>query len=94
MASYPDNRLKSRDLWLLVVITFLSIGAYLVFSGVYHSIGFPLDDAWIHQTFARNLALRGEWAFIPGETTAGSTAPLWSALLAVGFWLKLAPYAW
>ena len=94
MGSYPENRLKNRDLWILAVITLLSMGAYLVFSGIYHSIGFPLDDAWIHQTYARNLAIKGEWAFIPGESSAGSTAPLWSALLAVGFWLKLAPYAW
>ena len=44
--------------------------------------GVPLDDAWIHFQFARNLA-RGEgFAFNPGEPTAGSTAPLWTLLLA------------
>ena len=70
------------------------MGSYLVTSAITYRIGFPLDDAWIHQTYARNLALRGEWAFIPGKPSGGSTAPLWSAFLAVGFWLKLAPYAW
>jgi hypothetical protein len=40
------------------------------------------------------LAERGEWAFLPGQPSAGSTAPLWSALLAFGFWLRLAPYVW
>jgi hypothetical protein len=44
--------------------------------------GVPLDDAWIHFQFARNLA-RGEgFAFNPGQPTAGSTAPLWTLLLA------------
>lgn len=56
--------------------------------------GFPLDDAWIHQTYARNLAQSGQWAFIPGEPSAGSTAPLWSALLAIGYWLHLPPLVW
>jgi hypothetical protein len=55
--------------------------------------GFPLDDAWIHQTYARNLALRGEWAFIPGKLSAGSTAPLWTVLLGVGQWLRQ-PVGW
>ena len=56
--------------------------------------GFPLDDAWIHQTYARNLALRGEWAFLPGVPSAGSTSPLWTALLALGYLLRIDPYAW
>jgi len=44
--------------------------------------GVPLDDAWIHFQFARNLA-RGEgFSFNPGQPTAGSTAPLWTLLLA------------
>jgi len=49
---------------------------------LYHRLGFPLDDAWIHQTFARNIAQRGEFAFLPGQPSAGSTSPLWSLLLA------------
>ncbi len=52
--------------------------------------GFPLDDAWIHQTYARNLALLAEWAFIPGQLSAGSTSPLWTILLAPGTWIGLA----
>lgn len=94
MASNLEIRLPSRAVWLLAGIALLSMGLYLVASGIYYQIGFPLDDAWIHQTYARNLALRGEWSFIPGHPSAGSTAPLWSALLAVGFSLKLAPYIW
>lgn len=72
----------------------LSLGGYLLASALTYSVGFPLDDAWIHQTYARNLGLRGEWAFLPGQPSAGSTAPLWSALLAVGYPLRLAPYIW
>jgi len=48
------------------------------------SFGFPLDDAWIHQTYARNLAQTGTWSFIPGKVSGGSTSPLWTILLALG----------
>ncbi len=44
--------------------------------------GFPLDDAWIHLTFARNLARGWGFAYNQGEPVAGSTAPLWTLLLA------------
>ncbi|NMB87682.1 MAG: hypothetical protein GYA17_04950 [Chloroflexi bacterium] len=71
----------------------LTIGAYLLLSWRVEGPGFPLDDAWIHQTYARNLALRGEWAFIPGKLSAGSTAPLWTVLLGVGQWLRQ-PVGW
>jgi len=56
--------------------------------------GFPLDDAWIHQTYARNLAEAGQWAFVPGQPSAGSTAPLWTVLLAVGYALGAPFRAW
>ncbi|MFW6115645.1 MAG: hypothetical protein ACOC7Y_01145 [Chloroflexota bacterium] len=46
------------------------------------SRGVPLDDAWIHFQFARNLARGDGFAFNPGQPTAGSTAPLWTVLLA------------
>jgi hypothetical protein len=43
--------------------------------------GFPLDDAWIHQDFARTLATTGRFAFQPGRGGAGSTSPLWVLML-------------
>jgi hypothetical protein len=46
-------------------------------------LGFPLDDAWIHLQFARNLAEDGQLAFNEGEPSSGSTSPLWTMLLAV-----------
>ncbi len=44
--------------------------------------GVPLDDSWIHFQFARNIARGDGFAFNPGQPTAGSTAPLWTLLLA------------
>jgi hypothetical protein len=44
--------------------------------------GVPLDDAWIHFQFARNLARGSGLSFNPGQPTSGSTAPLWTLLLA------------
>jgi len=44
--------------------------------------GVPLDDAWIHFQFARNLARGDGLSFNPGQPTSGSTSPLWTLLLA------------
>ncbi|MEK7837451.1 MAG: hypothetical protein AAB328_05650, partial [candidate division NC10 bacterium] len=43
--------------------------------------GFPLDDAWIHFHFARNLAEGHGFVYNPGVHVSGSTAPLWTLLL-------------
>ena len=56
--------------------------------------GFPLDDAWIHQTYARNLAQTGKWTYFSGELSGGSTSPLWGGLLSIGFLFHLGPYIW
>jgi arabinofuranosyltransferase len=42
---------------------------------------FPLDDAWIHMQFARNLAEGRGFSFNPGVPVSGSTAPLWTLAL-------------
>jgi hypothetical protein len=83
-----------RRVWLTLLLAGVSIAGYLISSVRLDHIGFPLDDAWIHQTYARNLALIGEWAFIPGQSSAGSTSPLWTAILALGYRLDLAPFRW
>jgi len=48
------------------------------------AIGFPLDDSWIHLQFARNLIEGAGFSYNPGQPVAGSTAPLWTVLLAGG----------
>ncbi|MBK8021343.1 MAG: hypothetical protein IPK19_07880 [Chloroflexi bacterium] len=55
---------------------------------------FPLDDSWIHQTYARNLAESGEWSFVPGQPSAASSSPLYTVLLAVGYFLRIPYLIW
>jgi tetratricopeptide (TPR) repeat protein len=48
--------------------------------------GFPLDDAWIHLQFARNLIDYGSFSYFKDEmVTSGSTSPLYVFLLSAGF---------
>jgi hypothetical protein len=79
---------------VLAVAALAAVLFYLMVSALIFRIGFPLDDSWIHLTYARNFAEHGEWAYRLGERSAGSTSPLWTALLAIGFLLNLAPFAW
>jgi hypothetical protein len=90
----PKKALAPRLYIPLAILSLLSIAGYLISSRLNYGIGFPLDDAWIHQTYARNLGQLGEWAFIPGQPSAGSTSPLWSGLIAAGYILRLGPYIW
>lgn len=47
--------------------------------------GFPLDDSYIHQTIARNLAERGTLGFIRGQRSSGATSLLWTVLQAANY---------
>lgn len=91
MKSFSERRKIIAGLGLLAA---LSLGIYLVAAARVYRMGFPLDDAWIHQTYARNLAARGAWEFLPGQPSAGSTAPLWSLALSLGYWLGIDKYLW
>jgi hypothetical protein len=83
-----------KNLLILVCIASGAFGLYLIASQVIFRLGFPLDDAWIHQTYARNLAASGQFAFIPGQPSAGSTSPLWTVLISLGYLLRLEPLTW
>jgi hypothetical protein len=87
-------KLTRSQVLILLLAAFISLGIYLLISGIYHQVGFPLDDAWIHQVFARNLIQTGKWTFNAGKVTAGSTSPLWTVLLSLGVVIKLAPFYW
>jgi len=80
--------------FLLALFSVLGVAVYVLAAAWVYRPGFPLDDSWIHLTYARNLALLGEWSFLPGQSSAGSTSPLWTFLLAIGFFLPGAPYLW
>ena len=83
--------MKTPRLFLVLTLCSALFSAllYLGWSYSYGSLGFPLDDAWIHQTYARNLVRYGQFAYIPGQPSAGSTAPLWTLLLSAGYFLGL-----
>lgn len=80
--------------WLVFGGVVLSIAFYLAFSAYIFRIGYPLDDAWIHQTYARNLIEYGHWIYTQNTGGGGSTAPLWTMLLSVGYLLKVPPKLW
>lgn len=81
--------------WIVAGITFVITVIFILIGNLANKPGFPLDDAWIHQTYARNLAQTGQWEFIPGENSAGSTSPLWTMLLSVGFLIGFkTPFLW
>jgi hypothetical protein len=56
--------------------------------------GFPLDDAWIHQTYARSLAGGLGWSYAGASPSAGSTSPLWTILQVPAFLLHLPTIVW
>jgi hypothetical protein len=81
-----NPRLERGDWpWLasLLLVGCLALTAFAL--NAYHFTGgqggVPLDDAWIHFQFARNLARGDGLSFNPGQPTSGSTAPLWTLLL-------------
>lgn len=86
---------RSRGCWVLLpTLALLSIGGFLLLSQSLEGPGYPLDDAWIHQTYARNVVRSGSWSFQAGQVSAGSTSPAWTALLIPGYWLGVSPVVW
>lgn len=78
--------------YLIIIILILPVVTsfvYLYYS--YSSNGyfsFPLDDSWIHLTFAKNISEYFSFSYYKDElVTAGSTSPLYTLLLAVGFFV-------
>ena len=59
---------------IIAIAALVAMLLYLLVSAWIFRIGFPLDDTWIHLTYARNLAEHDQWAFRLGERSAGSTA--------------------
>lgn len=87
----------SSDRGKYLFVAGLALGVVILYIGVTavgDQLGFPLDDSWIHQTYARNLVRSGRWEYVSGVVSAGSTAPLWTLLLAVGYLIGVPYFLW
>ncbi|MCX6165634.1 MAG: hypothetical protein NTU73_12370 [Ignavibacteriae bacterium] len=88
----PFEPTKNIKLLVFIVIAIISFGLsfyYLNFAKTQNSgFGFPLDDPWIHLTFAKNLVDYHSFSYFKNEmTTAGSTSPIYTLILAAGFYV-------
>jgi arabinofuranosyltransferase len=82
-----NSRTKSIIIIVLIILSIALPYYYVSYAySVNHENGFPLDDPWIHLTFARNLVEYGSFSYYKNEiVTAGSTSPLYTLILAAGF---------
>ena len=68
---------------LLIAVYFFSFTCLSSTLRLQH--GFPLDDSYIHQTIARNLAEHATLGFITGQRSSGATSLLWTILQAANY---------
>jgi hypothetical protein len=77
----------AKDWWSYFLLLCAVLAAEALFIAAEKQIaarwGFSLDDSWIHATIARNLASGYGYSFNRGELVGGSTAPLYTLLLAL-----------
>lgn len=87
------ERIQSpRRLWLLTIPLLAAL--LVIWYRLQGGGGYPLDDSWIHLAFARHLAAGDGFGINPDQLSTGSTAPLWTLLLAVGFLFRAGHTAW
>jgi len=91
--SQQRSAVGNRLSWLIPIAAIIGVAAYLGRASAAGVWGFALDDAWIHQTYARNLVATGQFAFVPGQPSSGSTSPLWTLLIALGYLVRV-DYKW
>ena len=91
--STKDSAAGRLEIGLIAValLVFVVDAISLLTAGEATLDGLPLDDAWIHLSYARAFAETGVFGYNPGEWQNGSTAPLWSLLLAVPLKLGMEP---
>ncbi len=90
MQAEQINRSRSISGADRLIVAAVYLLTFAVVAGFPHPIqGFPLDDSWIHQVVARNLAHDGTLGFVPGVRSSGSSSLLWTFVLAANW--KLLP---
>jgi arabinofuranosyltransferase len=83
---------KTSTAIIIAVLLILSVGLPYYYVNYAYSVNqynsFPLDDPWIHLQFAKNIAEFGSFSYFKNEVvTAGSTSPIYTIVLAAGFFI-------
>ena len=83
---------KTSTAIIIAVLLILSVGLPYYYINYAYSVNqynsFPLDDPWIHLQFAKNIAEYGSFSYYKNEVvTAGSTSPIYTIVLAAGFFI-------
>jgi hypothetical protein len=83
----PAKNIKTLIIIAIAIVSFAMSFYYLNIAKTQNGgFGFPLDDPWIHLTFAKNLVDYHSFSYFKNEmATAGSTSPIYTILLAAGF---------
>jgi tetratricopeptide (TPR) repeat protein len=89
---YAKHPVKNfRYFIALPVLLAVAAGIYLIYSSYKTNgyFGFPLDDPWIHLTFAKNLIEYGSFSYFKNELiTSGSTSPVYTLLLSLFYFFS------
>lgn len=86
--SFNPHKFLRIIFYILVLIIPAGLSAYYLRNALALNqfFSFPLDDPWIHLTFAKNLVQYFSFSYFKNEmVTAGSTSPLYTILVAIGF---------
>lgn len=69
------------SIFILFGLTFYLILRILIFTG--WNYVYPLDDAYIHLSIAKNLVQHGVWGITKFGFTSSSSSPLWTLLISL-----------
>ena len=93
----PENRSRSFHVMLVAVLFVTAVGFAFYIGSAQSQLGtftLQLDDGWIHQTFARNLAQGRLFTYSDDQLSTGCTSPAWAVLLSVGHLIGVSPVTW
>ena len=80
-----------RYILLSGLVVLISFTLYIAWSMNVEGLGFPIDDAWIHQTYGRNFGKNLQWSFSLDTPSGGSTGPAWGILIGIMYLLGIPP---
>ncbi len=85
-----QNKTTCKPLVLSLVIYWISVATLLFFSLRLNNgkFAYILDDTYIHMAIAKNTAVNGVWGMTPHGFTSSTSSPLWTLLIAAGFYIS------